>query len=206
MCVKEPINLQIGTSRGVQQNQVLYVFVPNAEGTSWRYLGDFKVSKAADNSVEAKANSRRRPYDDKQLQPATARVRTLIPSHFLARLGALDQQLLAAEATVEANKIEVARQGTLSGQSDKLIESRMAEINGDPQLADAPLPAVNIKGLLTAIVDEEEAHHAALIEADRLMRALKRARDEFAKIRRENADRVLSLPAAADRTVGAGGQ
>jgi hypothetical protein len=202
------ISLQIGTSRGIQQNQVLYVFIPNAEGTASTYLGDFIVNKAGDNSVEARANSRRRAADDNKVQSPAARVRTLIPSHFLARLGALDQQLLAVEATVESNKFELARQGILSGQSDKLIESRMAEINGNPQLADAPLPAVDIKGLLTALVEEEESRNAALIEADRLMRALKKTRDEFAKIRGENADRVLSLPQpdAADRTVGAAGQ
>ena len=186
---------------------MLYVFASNADGTASTYLGDFKVSKPGDNSLEAKANSRRRPADDKQLpQGTTTRVRTLIPSQFLARLGALDQQLLAAEATVESNKFELAQQGTLSVQNDKLIGRDWLKSMAIPNWP-MRLPAVDVKGLLTAIVEEEEARNGALIEADRLMRALKKARDDFASIRQKNANRVLSLPqpAAADPTVAPAG-
>ncbi|MGE5194428.1 MAG: hypothetical protein ACM3U2_18215 [Deltaproteobacteria bacterium] len=199
--------MQLGTSRGIQQNQVVYVFIPNADGTA-TYVGDFKVTKVADNQCETNANSRRRPGDAKQVTAQNARVRTLIPTPFLARLGALDQQLLAAELTVATNNNELKRQGTLFEQSEKLIETRMAELNGNPALANRPLPAVNVIGLLTGIVEEEEARNAALIEADRLMRELKAARDSFAKIREENAARVQSLPQppAAEPALGAVGR
>src|SRR5262249_9588702 len=46
------LNLKVGTSQGVQKDQVLYVFVPNADGT-WAYVGDFKVVNAADATVVA---------------------------------------------------------------------------------------------------------------------------------------------------------
>src|SRR5262245_17417626 len=200
------LNLQLGTPKGVQQDQVLYVFVPNADGTS-TYLGDFKVTRVAETACQAKPNSRRRPTDDKQVQAQNARVRTLIPNEFLSRLGALDQQLLATELTIASNDEELKRQATLSEQSDGLIGTRMGEINGNDQLQGKPLPPVIIKGLLTSIVEEEEAWHASLLEADRLMRALKQARDDFARIRAENEKRVQSLsqPALADPAVGVTG-
>jgi hypothetical protein len=203
-----PLNLQLGTSRGIQQNQVLYVFVPNADGTS-TYVGDFRVTRVADEQCETRPNSRRRPADAKQLNNIqNARVRTLIPSQFLARLSALDQQLLAAELTIASNDKELKRQGTLFEQSGKLIDLRLGELNGNPELANKPLPPVNVVGLLTAIVEEEEARNAALIEADRMRRELKATRDSFTKIREENAARVelLPQPPAADPTVGAVGR
>jgi len=202
------LTLGIGTDGGVQPDQVLYVFAQNADGLTTTYLGDFKVTKPGGAQVDVKPNSWRRPNDSKQLPSQMARVRTLIPNAFQARLGALDQELLAVDLTIAGNKDELARQGLLFEQTEKLIAARMAEIDGNPQLAGKQLPAVNIKGLLTSIFEEDEARNAALLEADRLMRALKRARDDFAAIRRDNEQRVQSLPRPAPQepTVGAAGR
>src|SRR5438477_1587330 len=91
----------LGTKAGIQQGQVLYVFGINQNGTSL-YVGDFKVARAGENATEAAPNSRRRPNDP---QPAQflARVRTMIPNQFQARLGTLDQQLLAAEQLIDTS-------------------------------------------------------------------------------------------------------
>lgn len=187
------IALQLGTNSGVQTDQVLHVFVPNPDKTSV-YLGDFKITKVTDNSATGKPNSRRRPNDLKAAQFQDARVRTLVPSHLIARLGAIDQQLLSAEQSVAINKEELARQTRISDQTDQLIAARLNELNGDKNLEGQPLPVVHIKGLLSAIVEEEEARNASLIEADKLMRELKRTRDRFEQIRKENRQQVESLP------------
>jgi hypothetical protein len=198
------LSLQLGTDRGLQPDQVVYVFVPKEDGTSI-YAGDFKVARAAANQVQARPNSRRRSGDVKPWQ-STVRVRSLLPIQYLARLETLNQQLLAAELTIATNKDEVERQGKLFDQTEKLIATRMSEINGNPDLAGKSIPSVHIKGLLTAIVDEEEARNASLIEADGLRRALKQARDRFAQVRRENQERLQSLPQppASETALGAG--
>ncbi len=197
------LSLQLGTDRGLQPDQVLYVFMPKEDGSSV-YVGDFKVTRAAANQIQARPNSRRRSGDAKAGQFA-ARVRTLLPIQYLSRLETLNQQLLAAELTIGTNKDELDRQQKLFDQTEKLIAARMAEINGNPELAGKSLPSVHIKGLLTSIVEEEEARNGALIEADKLRRALKQARDRFAQVRRENQDRLQSLPqpSASEPTVGA---
>lgn len=187
------LTLGVGTAKGVQTDQVLYVFVPDPNGTS-TYLGDYKVSAPGENQVQTKPNSRRRPADAKQVQAQNARVRTLLPNSFLARLAALDVQLLAAEQSIDSYNVDLETQKKILEQTDALIAARTAELDGNPKLQDQPLPEVDIKGLLTAIVDEEEARSAALLEGDRLMRALKQVRDKFARIRKENEERVLSLP------------
>lgn len=194
----DKVGLQIGTGQGLQKElgQVLYVFVPNADGTSV-YLGDFKVDSVNDAGARGSANSRRRAADLKQAQYQNVRVRTMIPEQYLKRLGDLDQSLLSAELAIRSNNEELARQGRLSEQADKLIAARLAEMNGNPDLANQQIPEVHIKGLLTSIVSEEEARNAALIEADQLMRELKKTRDEFQAIRKENLQRVEALPKSA---------
>jgi hypothetical protein len=190
------ISLQIGTNQGMQPGQVLYVFAPNADGTSV-YVGDFKVERTNEGGTQANPNSRRRPMDFKQAQFQNARVRTLIPNQYVKRLNDLDQLLLDAELSIRTNKEELARQGRLSEQVEKVIAARLAELNGNPDKANQQIPPVHINGLLTSIVSEEEARNAALIEADRLMRELKKTRDEFQMIRKENQQRVDSLPKQA---------
>jgi hypothetical protein len=192
------IGLNIGSNQQVQAGQLLYVFAPNADGTSV-YLGDFTVDKLFDAGIQAVPNSRRRPADLKAGQFPSARVRTMIPNPYVKRLGDLDQDLLNAELSIRTNKEELARQGRLSEQADKLIAARLFELNGpadgDNQQARA-VPEVYNRGLLTSIVSEEEARNAALIEADRLMRELKKTRDEFQAIRKDNLQRVNSWPKA----------
>jgi hypothetical protein len=201
------LGLALGTNQGSQSihaDEVLYVFAPNPDGTSV-YVGDFKIIKPGDTNSIAKPNSRRRRDDLKQAQFDKLRVRSMVPIQFQTRLAALDQQLLAAELDLASNQEEVIRQAKLNEQTDKLIASRMAEINGDKALEGQPIDEVYILGLLTAIVKEEEDRNAALIEADRLTHELKRTRDSFEQIRKENLLRVESLPAppAQKRTVGA---
>lgn len=189
------LGLSLGTNHGLQTGEVLYVFAPNADGTSV-YIGDFKVAKPGETQSAAVPNSRQRPGDlAKQMQIDKARVRTMIPIQYQSRLAMLDQQLLAADLAIASNNEEVARQAKLSEKTDKLIASRIAEINGDKALEGQPIDEAYVLGLLTAIVKEEEARNAALIEADRLTHELKHTRDSFEQIRKENLQRVEALPA-----------
>jgi hypothetical protein len=197
------IALQLGTNSGVLTDQVLFVFVPSPDGSSSAYAGDFKITKVTDNSATGVPNSRRRAYDLKAGQFQNGRVRTNVPNQYIARLGMMDQQLLSAEQAVGINKEELARQAVLADQTEKLIATRLNELNGDKALEGQPLPSVYVLGLLTSIVSEEEARNAALIEADSLMRELKRTRDQFEQIRRENREQVDSLPQPVSSDTGA---
>ncbi|MBS0261009.1 MAG: hypothetical protein JSS02_03560 [Planctomycetes bacterium] len=186
------LGLQIGTSQGIQPGQVLYVFAPVDDATSV-YLGDFKVEQANEQQTRALPNSRRRAADLKEGQFQNVRVRTMIPNQYVKRLGDLDQSLLTAELSIQSQQEELARQARLAEQAEKLIASRLAELNGKPELANVRVPDVHIRGLLSSIVAEEEMRNAALIEADRLSRELKRTRDEFNTVRQENLKRVEGL-------------
>ena len=192
---KGNIGLQLGTSGGATPGQLIYVFASNPDNTSV-YVGDFLIEQANETASRAKTNSRRRASDLKPAQYQNLRVRTMIPISLKKRLGDLDQQLLAAELELRSNREELARQGRLTQQTEKLITARMFELNGNPDMAEKNVPEVHLRGLLSAIVVEEENRNAALLDADRLARKLKRTRDELNALRQQNVERVqaLSLP------------
>jgi hypothetical protein len=201
------LQLGIGTSDGVKPEQVLFIFAINADGSS-RYVGDFKVAdRITETSCTANPNWLRQSGD---ITPGTfkARVRTLIPNQFQARLAAIEQQAIAAEQAFLSNQAELDRQKQLTEQTEKLIAARLTELNGDPALEGKPLPPVNIKGLLAALVDEEEARNAALVTVDQLLRELKTTRERFVETLNANRRLTESLPrpAPADATVGAAGR
>jgi hypothetical protein len=198
------LQIGLGTSYGVQPDQVLFVFALNADGSS-RYLGDFKVSgKLTETSCMTKPNWFQHAGD---VTPGTykVRVRTLIPNQYQSRLGSLEQQILAAEQSIQTNQSELERQTQLAEQTDNLIETRLTELNGDPALEGKTLPPVNVKGLLAAMVDEEEARNAALVTIDQLLRDLKKTREQFIETLKANRQLTDSLPRppASDAAVGA---
>ncbi|MSR59325.1 MAG: hypothetical protein EXS05_17060 [Planctomycetaceae bacterium] len=181
-----------GAISGIQVGQTIYVFAFGETGDS-KFLGEFKVTKAADQAAAARPNWFLRVGDLTE-GVYQVRVRTAIPNQFQTRLGEIDQHLLAADLVVSNNEIELARQGQLIGQTDKLIAGRLSEINGAPDLEGKNLPDVNIKGLIAAMSDEEQARNVALLQADRLQRALKLAREQFQETVKANAELTKALP------------
>jgi hypothetical protein len=182
----------LGTTLGLKPDQVVYVFAPQADGSS-KYVGDFKLNNVRETQSGGKANWFLHAGD---LTPGQfkARLRTMIPNQHQARLGALDQQLLAANLVVVSNQAELERQAELLKQSEQLIAKRLSEINGDADLQGKKLPEVHVKGLLAAMRDEEEARNAALIESDQLMRDLKHTREEFMRTLKANRQLTEALP------------
>jgi hypothetical protein len=201
------LQLGLGTTNGVQPEQVFFIFGLNPDGSS-RYVGDFKVvGKLTETTCLAKPNWFQHAGD---LTPGTfkVRVRTLIPNQYQARLAALEQQILAVEQSVLTNQSELEREGQLTEQTEKLIAARLTEINGDPALEGKTLPPVNVKGLIAAMADEEEARNAALVRIDQLLRDLKKTREKFIETLKINRQLTESLPrpVPSEATVGAAGR
>lgn len=187
------LTIGVGSTLGIQPDQVLQVFAINPEGGS-KYVGDFKVTRVAETACEAKPNWLLAAGDVTPRPEFEARVWATIPGQYQARLTALDQQLLAATQTLATNQNELARQTELQDQTEKLIATRLSEIEGAPGLEGKPLPEVYIKGLLSGMVNEEEARNKALLEADRLRRELKNVREQFEATLKANRDLTESLP------------
>jgi hypothetical protein len=197
------LTIGVGSTLGIQPDQVLHVFAINPEGGT-KYIGDYKVTRIAETACEAKPNWLLKAGDTTARPDFEARVWAALPGQYQARLTALDQQLLATLQTVATNEQELARQTELQNQTDTLIATRLSEIDGAPGLEGKTLPQVNIKGLLSAMVDEEEARNAALLEADQLRRDLKETREKFEETLKANRELTESLPQSAptETTVG----
>ena len=134
------LTLALGTTAGINLNvnapsptPDVFVFAQNPDGSS-RYLGDYRFQRAQETSSTARPNWLLSSGDATPGQ-FKVRVRTLIPNYLQSRLGAIDQQLVAANAALETNKAEMERQKQLTEQTEQLIAARLSEINGAPDLA-----------------------------------------------------------------------
>lgn len=200
--------LGIGTNFGVRPEQALFVFGKMADGAGSKYLGKFKVVRVAEGASELRPDWRVRAGDLPANTALKTRVRTLIPNPYQSRLAGLDQQLLAAEQRVAAEKSQLAKQKQLDEQTATQIALRLGEIKGNAALQGKTLPDPLIKGYLQSIADVEESGNKALVEADRLRRELKDTRRRFEETLRENQRLTDALPqgASTERTVGSTGR
>lgn len=183
--------LDVGTNRGLQEKQQVFLFGLNTDGTS-TYAGANRVATTREDRAQFEPVWRVRAGD----VPAatTWRVRSMIPAHYETRFNDIEVQFLIAEEDLKSQQRELARQKEAIAVAEEHLQLRIGEINGVKELEGKPLPAEISKGLLTVMVEEEEIRNAALAEVDRLLRSLKDANERFERIRRENSQLVGSLP------------
>jgi hypothetical protein len=191
----------IGTSNGVKQEDVIYVFVPSQDQSASTFLGAFKVTEAAEARVKGRPHWRLRqgeltPTDQRFL----ARVRTLVPVRFQSELASIDQRLLLLEQSYGNAAADKDFLTQLQDRTTVLIADRMKELEGNPELADREIPEVNKIGLLASIAKEEEIRNAALLEGDQLLRKLLKTRQALEQVLDSNRDLTRSLPQATSKT------
>jgi hypothetical protein len=181
----------IGAAVGLKNDDLLYVFALNQDGTDSTYVGCFRVAQAAENRVVAIPHWRLREGDLAPGKlPFGARVRTQVPTAHQARFATLDQQLLAVEQGLADALEEKQALAALAAQTEKLIDERQKELDGDPAFETKSVPDVNKLGLLAAIAKEEESRNQALLEADRLHRELLQVRQKLNDVLKSNRQRV----------------
>lgn len=198
------IRMAIGTNQGLKANQVVFAYMVNPDGTS-NFVGDFRVVRIGDAAADARPNWRVRPGELQaaRVAPGVWRIRTLIPNQYQTRFAELDQQILTAEQSMAGHQNALERQMKLLAEADKRVGARLSEINGNPALDGKQIPGVFIKGLLTSLAEEDEARNSALREADELLHKLKKTRETFEDVLKQNRALTNSLPQPAPPTVGA---
>lgn len=195
---KGQVTLDIGTNRGLQDKQVVYVFELDADGKS-NYYGAFRVATAREDRCSLEPIWRMRPGDVPE-KGTSWRIRTMIPAHYGTRISDLEAQFLIADEDLRIQEGELKRQQEAITVAQEHLELRLGEINGVKELEGKPLPAEVIKGLLSVMVEEEEVRNKALAAVDDLLRKLKVANERFERIRRENSQLAGSLPQPAAAT------
>ena len=172
------VQLSVGSGSGLgqkeqaQQKPLPEVFLFSLiGGQSSEFVGQFKL--AALNVDNSTAQLARTPYPgEEQAWVAGAyRVRDSIPSSWLHTFADLEGQMLIATRKLEGQKELLETLNNQIVESQKSLDQRLAELNGD---ADAPAGASQevIDGLVATVRRLEFQRDAVLAEVDQLRHEL----------------------------------
>jgi hypothetical protein len=195
------ILVNVGGQQGLvkvqTREEVVHLFALAQNGDS-QYLGEFRIENSTPQQTLLSLN--RKPPANLPLNwpagPADFRVRERIPPgiramfHDLATNQAVADQIVVNETAklqIQQNHIEA---------SQKTLDRRMAELNGDPaapQNADREL----ISGLVETLRVEEAERNAVLKDVDALRRELS---DRYARLQKVLAENKQAVDALATGT------
>lgn len=195
------ILLNVGLPQGLgaaaqakRPNAVVYVFAVQPDGSS-AYLGEFTTESVAQGQRTALTlNGPRYPHE-LQKWPAPEgefRVRERIPAGQRAIFHDLTNNQTVADQIVINETAKLRIQDNHIASSQKTLDGRLAELNGDPAAPQTADPEV-VKGLVETIRVEEASRNTVLKDVDLLRRQLS---DSYAKLQRvlaENRQSVESM-------------
>ncbi len=195
--------INVGTQQGLGAQEavakrgqpILYVFATMPDGTS-KFLGEF-TAEAQQQRTILTLNGPRYPAM-LQTWPAQGdfRVRERIPPGQRAIFQDLaNQQAISDQIVInEAAKIKI--QDNHIASSQKTLDGRMAELNGDPAAPQTADPAI-VNGLVDTIRVEEAERNKVLKDVDALRRQLS---DNYARLEQVLAENRQAVDALAAGT------
>ncbi|QDT17506.1 hypothetical protein [Alienimonas californiensis] len=199
------VTLDIGTQDGLTASAdgsgpIVHLFAPTGNGDETVYVGPFFVQQAAERQAQLAPTFAVQPGEPQTWPVGNGdwRVRLDVPASRAARFVELDTGLVERREllTNRQNNILTRQQQELTDAQDTLAIRERALL-GDPnapEISDAP----EIRAGLIATATAEELERAeALLELDRLRRAVKNASDELRAALAENVDLAGRLPTAA---------
>jgi uncharacterized protein YqiB (DUF1249 family) len=196
--------LNIGTAQGLaaqevaakRQAPVVYVFHTQPDGSS-RYLGEFRVVTPEAQRTILQLNRKPNENETAEWPPqGDFRIRDRIPPGHRAIFHDLaTNQAIADQAVInETAKLQIQENHIAASQ--KTLDRRLAELNGDPA---APQTAGSdvVNGLVETLRQEEAARNKLLADVDVLRRQLS---DNYARLEKVLAENSQSVEALATGT------
>lgn len=168
------IDLGVGTSSGLgaagKPMPTLYAFLVGADGAA-KYLGDFDVIDPRADRTGAKLTHPPIPGETDGWQAGTIRVRDMVPSahrgethNLRTKQIVLDQQLENENGLIALKDVELT-------ESQKLLDRRLAELNGNPNAIQGSSDDVK-DGLVKTLEKEEGSRDVLQVAVDKLRREL----------------------------------
>jgi hypothetical protein len=168
-------------------------FMLNEDGTS-TYAGVFQAAVQLDRTGLAPA-WRVRPGDAELWRAGKWRFRTLVPAATRARFVELETAFTAADQKLVAAHNNLVVQEALLAEAQATVQTRLAELNGDPQAEPGDsVPPEYSQGLIAAIEAEEAARDRTWAEVDRLRRERNRMFQAMQQLDAENESLTVRLP------------
>jgi outer membrane murein-binding lipoprotein Lpp len=172
--------------------QLLQVFALGAESGS-RYLGEFQVTQVDDNNATLQLT--RAPYVgelENWPQGGPLRLRGAIPAGDRSTFVDLQSRLAIAYQQVIDETAKLRTQEQHIANSQKHLDLRLAELNGDPTAPEAAESSVKV-GLVESLRQVEDERNALLEEVDAFRRQLSDGYFELEQILEGNRQKVDEL-------------
>lgn len=199
------IELGVGANAGLGRGQqdpaklpVVYVFGADAQGKQV-YLGDFKLMEVRQDTAGGKLT--RAPFQNEvQAWPrGELRVREDIPGNFRNQIAELRTAAIIAEQHLRQETDQLKIQDLHIEASQKALDMRMAELNGNPEATEKAGQDVK-DGLVQTMRREETARNTLVKEVDTLRRLLSDKHLLLTKILAENIATLQKLATSPTRT------
>ncbi len=194
------LRLNVGTLQGLKQDQTIYAFQPNPDGTTHSYVGPFKITAIQENASALAPGWSFRPSEpmDSWKPGPGWRFREEIPVADKVAFSDLDVAFTSADNKLVDKQKNLTAQENLAAAAQLHLDLRKGELNGDPNLDNlrGKLPQEMVDGLVIAIKDAEEERNAALNEVDQLRRDLRNSYLKFQSLQAANSRLSQSLPGA----------
>jgi hypothetical protein len=189
--------LNVGTGQKLvkpgNREEVVHIFSLNANGDS-QYLGEFKIDANGPQQTAFVLNRKPTARDEATwpAQQAEFRVRERIPPGVRAMFHDLAMNQAVADQIVinETAKDQIQQQHIAASQ--KTLDRRMAELNGDPAAPANADPEI-ISGLVETLRSEEAKRNGVLKDVDALRRELSDRYARLVQVLAENRQAVDTL-------------
>ncbi len=181
----------IGTTLGLAEGVVVYVFQPGAAAAEANYVGPFKVTAAQDAVSSLAPNWRLRPGEDADWRyGANWRIRSKIPPQHIANLSTQERNLLLKDEKLKDQLEHLKLQNENKDSADEHLQKRLKELNGGSEfpmnVKKESLDHYLVEGYHKAVAEIEEVRDAVQKEVDQLRRDLKQTRDRINQLTTDN--------------------
>ncbi len=190
------IGIGIGTTQGIVQGSVVYVFQPSADGTGTSYVGPFKVAAAQEAQAALTPFWRLREGEDATWRyGANWRIRSNIPRQHKTKFTDLEAMLLRKDELLIAQQKHLLIQQEAKKSAEEHLALRQKELSGDAELAakQENLERFLVEGYQKAVAELEVARDDVQAFVDELRRQTKRTRDRINQLTTENEQLAKQL-------------
>ncbi|MFH5802492.1 hypothetical protein [Alienimonas sp. DA493] len=196
--------VELGTQDGLEaaadgSGPIVHLFAPTGNGDESMYIGAFTVQQAAERQAQLAPTFAVQDGEPQTWPVGNGdwRVRYDVPASRASRFVDLDTLLNERRELLGNRRNILARQQQELTDAQDTLAVRERALLGDPEAPEIP-DAPEIRAGLVAQTTAEELERAeALVELDRLRRAVKNASDQLRAALAENVELAGRLPTAA---------
>jgi hypothetical protein len=176
----------VGGVAGITPNLMVYAFALDKKNAP-AYVGAFAASQVQPNLTVLKPAFRVRAEDVPNWTAGNWRLRTLIPSSFVAQVAGLEADLVVADELLVKQQGNLETQNKLVNAARDQREERVAELLGGGKVNPPP------PGLVAEITEADDQRNASLFEVDHLRREISTAEKNVRRLIQENNELARTL-------------